>query len=60
MTEPTRNPDEIHADDAVDDERSDEDRAISDVGLPHPEDDTQVAASPDDAALDEVFPPEDR
>ena len=58
MTEPTREP---PADDTVDDERSDEDRGISDVGLPHPGDDE--AAGPDEeattAALDEAFPPKD-
>jgi hypothetical protein len=61
VTEPTSS-DEIHSDDTVDNERPDEDRAISDVGLPHPGDDARVDAVPaaDDAALDEVFPPEDR
>jgi len=60
VTEPT--PDPIHPDDAVDDERSDEDRDISDVGLPHLDYDTRADAEApvDDAALDEVFPPEHR
>ncbi len=46
-------------DDAVD--RADDDRAVSDVGLPRPGGDarTHDAESADDAALDEVFPPED-
>jgi hypothetical protein len=60
VTEPA--PDPIHSDDTVDDERTDEDRDISDVGLPHPGDDARVDAEApvDDAALDEVFPPEHR
>jgi hypothetical protein len=62
------------ADDPIDDRRTDEDRDISDVGLPGPGDhtrtddaadavdggDVDVDGGPvsDDAALDEVFPPE--
>ena len=60
MTEPTR---DASANDPVDDDRSDEDRAISDVGLPHGGDSSATAAGPDDAetraALDEAFPAED-
>lgn len=47
-------------------DRPDETRDISDVGLPHPGDDAapDVTARPDaaadEAALDEVFPAEDR
>ena len=68
MTEPTAN-------DPVDDRRADEDREISDVGLPHPGDgdrtddaaaavggrgeDVDGGPVAEDAALDEVFPPED-
>jgi hypothetical protein len=53
MTEPTHDP--------VDDDRADEDRAVSDVGLPRPGGDarTHDAESAEDTALDEVFPPED-
>jgi hypothetical protein len=57
VTEPSQ---PIHPDETVDDERSDEDRDISDVGLPHPGDDAGTVPAADDAALDEVFPPEDR
>ena len=48
--------------DPIDDGRTDEDREISDVGLPHPDVDARVDAEApvDDAALDEVFPPEHR
>jgi hypothetical protein len=62
------------ADDPIDDRRTDEDRDISDVGLPGPGDhtrtddaadavgggDVDVDGGPvsDDAALDEVFPAE--
>ena len=56
MSEPN-SPDPIRPDDGVDDERSDEDRDVSDVGLPRPGDDADAAA-PDEAALDQVFPPE--
>ena len=51
MTEPTPQ-----------DARSDESRDISDVGLPHPGDPTGTPeeAVSDEAALDEVFPAEDR
>jgi len=56
VTEPSQ---PIRPDD-TDDERSDEDREISDVGLPHPGDDAGAVPPVDDAALDEVFPPEDR
>jgi hypothetical protein len=61
VTEPTRSAGN-QADDTVDDERPDEDREISDVGLPGPGDDAQgdAAAPVDEAALDDVFPPEDR
>ena len=54
--------------DPIDDGRTDEDREISDVGLPHAGDDvrTDEAAAAvggrsdaDEAALDEVFPAED-
>ena len=38
--------------------RSDESRDISDVGLPRPGD-AQPDRGPDEAALDEVFPPAD-
>jgi hypothetical protein len=56
MTEPREGP----ADDPVDDERSDEDRAISDVGLPHPGDDVPADDdAPTEAALDAAFPPKD-
>ncbi len=49
------------ASDPGDDDRPDEDRAVSDVGLPRPGGDarTHDAESADDPALDEVFPPED-
>jgi hypothetical protein len=65
---------EPRGDDPVDDHRADEDREISDVGLPRAGDDRtddtaaavgghdeDVDGGPvgDDAALDEVFPPED-
>jgi hypothetical protein len=56
VTEPTRR--DEPADDP-DDERADEDRAISDVGLPHPGD-QEKGEDPQnvgEAALDEVFPP---
>ncbi len=50
----------------MDDGRTDEDREISDVGLPHAGDDVRTAAATagsrsdaDEAALDEVFPAED-
>lgn len=60
MSEPTREP---PAEDSVDDSRSDEDRGVSDVGLPRPGDSSDPAAGPDEAAteaaLDEAFPPED-
>jgi hypothetical protein len=62
--------------DPIDDGRADEDREISDVGLPHPGDDVRTDGagsavgegdvdvdgrpSADRAALDEVFPPADR
>jgi hypothetical protein len=64
---------EPRGDDPVDDHRADEDREISDVGLPRAgddrTDDTTAAANghdedddrgpvADGAALDEVFPPE--
>ena len=55
MTEPRQN-------DPVDHDRTDEDREISDVGLPGPGDDARTEdgdPSADDAALDEVFPAED-
>jgi hypothetical protein len=56
VTEPT-------PDDPVDDRRTDEDRDISDVGLPHPGDagkgDDHGRPDVDEAALDEVFPPAD-
>ena len=54
--------------DPIDDGRTDEDRDISDVGLPHAGDDvrsdgTAAAAGgrsdADEAALDEVFPAEE-
>ncbi len=53
-----------HVSDPVDgggDDPADDDRAVSDVGLPRPGDDarTHDAESADDAALDEVFPPEE-
>ncbi len=57
MTEPTRDP--------LPDDRADEDRGISDVGLPQPGDDDartvdgEAAADRDTAALDEAFPPAD-
>jgi hypothetical protein len=54
MTEPTPG----RGDDPIDDGRADEDREISDVGLPGPGDD--VPADDPEVALDEVFPPEDR
>jgi hypothetical protein len=59
VTEPTREP--IRSDD-TDDERSDEDRDISDVGLPHLDGAARgdAEAPVDEAALDEVFPPEHR
>ena len=68
MTEPTSPADrpadrpDGPAPDRTDAERPDESRAISDVGLPHPGDDTGVRgdAVADEAALDEVFPPADR
>ena len=56
MTEPSQ------PDDTVDDGRSDEDRGISDVGLPHA-DDGASGDDPepvDDAALDAAFPPRDQ
>ena len=65
MTEPTRPDDDpaALAHDRADEERSDESRDISDVGLPRPGDDEPVdaaaAAEADEAALDEVFPPAD-
>jgi hypothetical protein len=61
VTEPTREtPADDPADDSVDDGRSDEDRAISDVGLPRPGDDAGGGAEAvDEAALDEAFPPQD-
>jgi hypothetical protein len=71
VTEPT-SPDDRPADptdrpdgpphDRTGDERPDESRDISDVGLPHPGDDTGVRpdAEADEAALDEVFPAADR
>ena len=60
MTEPTQEP--IQPDDTVDTERADEDGDISDVGLPHLDDDAHVdsQAPVDEAALDEVFPAADR
>jgi hypothetical protein len=49
--------------DPIDDGRTDEDREISDVGLPHAGDDVRTDAAAvdgrsdaDEAALDEVFP----
>jgi hypothetical protein len=46
-------------DDPVDDHQAEEDREISDEGLPHPGDArTDGGPVADDAALDEVFPPE--
>jgi hypothetical protein len=51
--------------DPIDDGRTDEDREISDVGLPHAGDDARTDGSAaaadgrsdaDEAALDEVFP----
>ena len=48
MTEPTHDQD-------ID--RADEDRDISDVGLPQPGDAEPVDTDADEAALDEVFPP---
>jgi hypothetical protein len=66
VTEPTRHDaqDAALARDRADDERSDESRGISDVGLPHPGDDAgseahAADAEPDEAALDEVFPAEE-
>ena len=47
--------------DPADDHPAGEDREISDVGLPRPGDDDRTADGgpvADDAALDEVFPPE--
>ena len=58
MTEPTPDRGAAQADAG----RPDEDRGISDVGLPHPGDDARTAdadAEVDEAALDEVFPPAD-
>ena len=68
----TQTPD--RGDDPIDDRRTDEDRDVSDVGLPGPgsgartddtadalgERDVDVDGGPvtEDAALDEVFPPE--
>jgi hypothetical protein len=56
MTEPT-------GDDPLDDRRTDEDRDISDVGLPRSGDAEpgadQGRSDVDEAALDEVFPPAD-
>jgi hypothetical protein len=50
--------------DPIDDDRTDEDREISDVGLPHAGDDVQTGqpadgSDADEAALDEVFPAAD-
>ena len=52
--------------DPIDDGRTDEDREISDVGLPHAGDDAQTdgaaaggRSDADEAALDEVFPAEE-
>ena len=52
--------------DPIDDGRTDEDREISDVGLPHAGDDVRTDAAAaggrsdaDEAALDEVFPAEE-
>jgi hypothetical protein len=51
--------------DPTDDGRTDEDRDISDVGLPHAGDDVRTDAAAggtsdaDEAALDEVFPAEE-
>lgn len=54
--------------DPIDDGRTDEDREISDVGLPHAGDDVRTdgaaaamgdRSDADEAALDEVFPAEE-
>ena len=50
--------------DPIDDGRTDEDREISDVGLPHAGDDVRPGgvggrSDADEAALDEVFPAEE-
>lgn len=53
MTRPTPDRDD------PDTGRSDEDREISDVGLPHGDDAGPPTPGVDEAGLDEVFPPEE-
>lgn len=53
MTEPTQGPDD------ADPGRSDEDREISDVGLPRSGDGEPSQPAVDEADLDEVFPPQE-
>ena len=59
--DPTDRPDGP-AHDRTGEERPDESRDISDVGLPRPGDDADARgdAEADEAALDEVFPAADR